>query len=440
MRSASTMIDITPPLGLGICGNIRADNKCRGIHDPLYCNAVLCEHEDTTLLFLVMDWAGIETAEVKKLCSRTAKALGIPEGNVIVSATHTHSGPTTIDFANDEQECKKVEAYLADVEEKIEKEIIKLPQLLEEVSLWSASIEVEGYSFCRRLRMADGKVIMNWNKVDPSEVVCTTGEPDKQMTIVGFKRKDGTWQSLIVNFALHPAICVGRDWLWSADWVHYLREALWKTFEEKPVVYFVNGTQGDVNHLDYKNFNLDAFPEAERYGYALAGFVKEALGDAKKMKDALAVVNGAVALYKRTIPEAWITWAKQKWEACGGQIPELLHGIPSEFYAKEIMGMEPQQGDKYIFRMAAVKLGEVAFVTVPGEVFSSIGKQIKAASPYELTGVMGLTLGNSGYIPDRKAFLEGGYETRIGAGSQFEEDSCERLLSVASNLLEILEP
>jgi len=51
---------------------------------------------------------------------------------------------------------------------------------------------------------------------------------------------------------------------------------------------------------------------------------------------------------------------------------------------------------------------------------------------------MGLTLGSSGYIPDEKAFLEGGYETRIGAGSQFETDSCERIKSVAGNLLELL--
>lgn len=440
MRSASTMIDITPPIGLAICGNIRKDNISRGVHDPLYCNAVLCEHEDTTVLFLVMDWAGIETYDVEAISSSMAKTIGIPAENVIVSATHTHSGPYTIELTNDDkEEIEKVRAYMQDSTAKIAQAVKKLPESLEEVTLWSASVDVEGLSFCRRLRMADGKVVMNWNEVDPTDVVCATGKPDKEMTIVGFKRADETWQTIMVNFALHPAICVGRDWLWSADWVNYLRESLRQTYAEQPVVYYVNGAQGDVNHLNYEKFNLDAFPEAERYGYSLAEYVVKGLDSSEQMKDGLQIANGAVALYKRTIPQEWITWAKVKWEHCKGVVPELLHGIPSEFYAKEIIAMESQQGDKYIFPMTSVKLGDVAFVTLPGEIFSSIGIDIKKNSPHEKTAVMGLTLGNSGYVPDEKAFLEGGYETRIGAGSQFETDSCIRIKSVAGNLLDLLD-
>ena len=440
MRSASTMIDITPPVGMAICGNIRNDNISRGVHDPLFCNAVLCEHEQTKVLFLVMDWAGIEAKDASSIRERMGRALDIPAVNVIVSATHTHSGPYTIEMINDdEKEADKVREYLLDSIGKIENAVNKLPESLEQVSLWSASCEVEGLSFCRRLKMADGKVVMNWNEVDPTDVVCATGEPDKEMTVIGFKRTDGTWQTIMINFALHPAICVGRDWLWSADWVHYLRESLRTTYAEKPVVYFVNGAQGDVNHLNYEKFNLDAFPEAQRYGCSLAEHVDNILGSARQMKDGLQIVSGAVALYKRRIPKEWIVWAKAKWRHCNGVIPELLHGIPSEYYAKEIIAMEPQQGDKHIFPMTAVKLGEVAFVTLPGEIFSSVALEIKKSSPHRKTAVMGLSLGNCGYIPDAKAFLEGGYETRIGAGSQFETDSCDRIKSVAGNLLELLD-
>lgn len=438
MKSASRMIDITPPVGMAICGNIRKDNISRGVHDSLVCNAVLCEYEDTKVLFLVMDWAGIEAKDAKAISERMADVLDMPSENVIVSATHTHSGPYTIEMTNENEESKKIRDYILDSTDKIAQAVEQMPSEMEDVSLWSAQIDVEGLSFCRRLRMADGKVVMNWNEVDPTDVVCATGKPDKQMTVVGFKRADGSWQTIMVNFALHPAICVGRDWLWSADWVHYLRESLRKTFDEKTVVYYANGAQGDVNHLNYEKFNLDAFPEAQRYGYALAQHVTSALDDAKQTEDDLKVVSGAVALYKRSIPDEWIEWAKAKWEHCGGVIPELLHGIPSEFYAKEIIAMEPQQGNRYIFPMNAVKLGDVAFVTLPGEIFSSIALQIKKNSSYEKTATLGLSLGCCGYVPDKKAFLEGGYETRIGAGSQFETDSCDKIVSVASNLLELL--
>ncbi|MBT3319810.1 MAG: hypothetical protein HN948_03340 [Clostridia bacterium] len=438
MKSASTMIEITPPIGMAICGNIRKDNISRGVHDPLVCNAILCEHEETTVLFLVMDWAGIEVKDAKAIRERMADELNIPSENVIVSATHTHSGPYTIEMMDDAKESDKVRDYILDSTGKIAQAVAQLPDAMEQVSLWSAQTHVEGLSFCRRLRMADGKVVMNWNEVDPTDVVCATGKPDKQMSVVGFKRADGTWQTIMVNFALHPAICVGRDWLWSADWVHYLRESLRNTYAEKPIVHFINGAQGDVNHLNFEKFCLDAFPEAERYGYALAKHVVSAIDGSCKAEDKLKVAGGAVALYKRTIPREWTKWAKAKWAHCKGEIPELLHGIPSEFYAKEIIAMESQQGDKYIFPMAAVKLGDMAFVSLPGEIFSSVALDIKRNSPHEKTAVMGLTLGSSGYIPDEKAFLEGGYETRIGAGSQFETDSCERIKSVAGNLLELL--
>ena len=272
----------------------------------------------------------------------------------------------------------------------------------------------------------------------PTDVVCGTGDPDKQMTVIGMKRTDGTWQTLMVNFTLHAAICVGRDWLWSADWVNYLREKIWKELPEKPVVHFTNGAEGDVNHLDYKNYNLDAFPEAERYGTALAEFALDILGKAEKMSDRLSIAAGAVALYRREISKEWSDWAKAKWKACGGKIPQLLHGIPSEYYAHAIINMEKFAGQKEIFPVMAVLIGDIAAATLPGEIFSQIGKNIKAASPYEKTFVFGLSQGYCGYIPDRKAFLEGGYEARTGRGSRYEEDSCDKIEAVAGNLLELL--
>jgi hypothetical protein len=286
--------------------------------------------------------------------------------------------------------------------------------------------------------MADGKVVMNWIEVDPTDVVCGTGDPDKQMTVIGLKRTDGTWQTIMVNFTLHAAICVGRDWLWSADYVYYLRKKISESFDEKPVVHFTNGAEGDVNHLDYKNYNLEAFPEAERYGNALAGFALDILGNAERMTDRLEIASGDVAMYRREIPKEWSDWAKAKWEACGGQIPQLLHGIPSEYYAHAIINMEKYAGIKDIYPIMAVLIGDIAAVTLPGEIFSQIGLNIKEKSPFDTTFMLGLSQGYCGYIPDKKAFLEGGYEQRTGRGSRYEQDSCDRIEAVAVNLLELL--
>ena len=106
------MIDITPPTGISICGNVRDDDIARGIHDPLLCNAVLLQKEDTSVLFLVLDWVGIDEEEATVLRKRAAEAIGISDKNVIASATHTHSGPKIITRSGFDYRNDKEEAYL----------------------------------------------------------------------------------------------------------------------------------------------------------------------------------------------------------------------------------------------------------------------------------------------------------------------------------------
>lgn len=438
MKSASTMIDITPPIGIEFCGNVREDNIARGTHDPLLCNAVLMESDETSVLFLVMDWVAVDEAEATRIRELAGKAVGISKDNVIVSGTHTHSGPKIVTRSGFDARTSDEDKYLDQAIEKIVNRVAKLPSAFEEVNLWRAQCEIEGLSFNRRLRMADGTVVMNWVEVDPTDVVAATGPVDPAMTIIGTKRTDGSWQSLIINFTLHAAILVGRDWLWSADYVHYLRESIWETFKEKPVVHFINGAEGDVNHLNYENYNLDGFKEAKRYGYELADHAVKALDGAEQMPDKLKCITSAVALYRRELSGEWRNWAEKKWEKCGGVIPQLLHGVPSEYYAHAIINMDKFGIKKEIYPITAVLIGDVAAVTLPGEIFCQIGLNIKAKSPFERTFMFGISQGFCGYIPDRKAFLEGGYETRTGRGSRYEQDSGDKIESVAGNLLELL--
>ena len=61
----------------------------------------------------------------------------------------------------------------------------------------------------------------------------------------------------------------------------------------------------------------------------------------------------------------------------------------------------------------AVRIGDLMWVTFPGEMFSGIGKQVKAASHATCSHLMGYTNGNIGYFPEQKAYAEGGYEVAM---------------------------
>ena len=78
---------------------------------------------------------------------------------------------------------------------------------------------------------------------------------------------------------------------------------------------------------------------------------------------------------------------------------------------------------------------DVAVVGLPGEVFVDLGLAIKRASPFATTLVVELCNDTPGYIPTRKAFGEGSYET---VNSRVQPGGGEMLVEAASRLLKAL--
>ena len=72
---------------------------------------------------------------------------------------------------------------------------------------------------------------------------------------------------------------------------------------------------------------------------------------------------------------------------------------------------EPTAGsDTTKIATTAVRVGDLMWVTFPGEMFHAIGQRVKAACPATHAYLMGYTNGSIGYFPEQKAFAEGGYE------------------------------
>src|SRR5205823_3647659 len=65
-------------------------------------------------------------------------------------------------------------------------------------------------------------------------------------------------------------------------------------------------------------------------------------------------------------------------------------------------------------RLAALRLGSLALIFLPGEIFVETAQRIEAASPFRQTLIIGFAENSIGYVPTRRAFREGGYE--IGPG------------------------
>jgi hypothetical protein len=58
-----------------------------------------------------------------------------------------------------------------------------------------------------------------------------------------------------------------------------------------------------------------------------------------------------------------------------------------------------------------IALGDIAFVGLPGEPFTDIGRQIKENSPFSMTIVCCNANGSEGYFPTDEALNTKGYES-----------------------------
>lgn len=93
-----------------------------------------------------------------------------------------------------------------------------------------------------------------------------------------------------------------------------------------------------------------------------------------------------------------------------------------------VQGLQQRNGlDEFL-------IGEIAFVGVPGELFTGLSLEIKRQSPFRYTYVVNVSNGHFGYMPDRHAYALGGYQTWVGP-CQCEEGTRERLVVEAIDLL-----
>src|SRR4051794_13113944 len=84
--------DVTPPTGFPTMGYVRDDAIARGQHTRLFARAIVLRQGDTKLALVATDLGLTPGGLLVEVAARLA-SRGFTERNVIISASHTHSGP-----------------------------------------------------------------------------------------------------------------------------------------------------------------------------------------------------------------------------------------------------------------------------------------------------------------------------------------------------------
>jgi len=370
--------------------------------------------------------------------SYIASKTDILAENVMIMATHTHSGPPS-DLSD--PDTKKFLAKAADA-------VILANERLKPTVLSVGRSQESRISHNRRLKCKDGTTHMCWEKFEPGFVIESWGSIDPEVITLSFEQ-EGRQTGVLVNFGCHATTLTGNNWLYTADYPGYLAESIKRVKGKDFMSLFCNGCCGNVTQVDYRIGFPDTFQECQRIGYILGVSALEAMrNEVIVSSDKIAVSKEMVPLSRIDITDEQLEWAKtvMKKVEKEGMPPIQADGMPDAYYAKSWIEMRKNQDVTDSVEVMVVRIGDVAFVGLPGEMFNEFGIDIKAKSPCKNTIVTGLTNDERSYFPTAVSFTQGpkgfkpsitGYETTPGT-TLYEIGSGEKLaLSAIAQLKKI---
>lgn len=408
-------VDYTPPTGLPLMGNFRDEYGARGVHDPLSAKALVFEDAaGHKVALLCMDICVMDHSGVEMMRRLIASQTDIEPSSVLVAATHTHSGPAAVTFGSLP---KADDAAIEDFLKRASQAVVLACGDLQESELAVGYAHEDRLSFNRRLRCKDGRTHMNWEGLEPDVVLEPLGPTDPQVIVVSVAQKDGS-RAALVNFALHPAVLAGDNWLYSADYPGYLAEAMSKTQGTGFTTLFANGCCGNLNHIDYRDPTQGrGFQMTQRIGYMLAAASSQAIAARVSVRGHdIRVSSQRVPLKRLEVSEERRQWALQVLHAAAADPARGREdGLPDEHFAHLALHMHPLQHTDDPAEVMTLRIGDVAIVGLPAEMFCEFGLDIKRHSPAKHTLVIELANGWHGYVPTSESFDQGGYEVMPGS-------------------------
>ncbi len=427
LKVGAAKVDITPDYPVWLDGNPR-DHKSEGVHDPIFTRALVIVDNGEPFAVLSLDLCAVHEEVAQAARQRIAERVGIPYERQVIACGHIHSAPATYGFF-----CPREEKY---VEWLLERLVELTRQALDAAAPARAGTD-SGEEFTiseyRRFWLKDGRIAMNWDAFSPGELIGPAGVMDPEVGVVRIDAiMSGTPIAILYNHAGHPNTPPGTCFEISADYPGVASAMIER--EMGGIALFTNGAQGSVD--------VPAFRERNWEGMARKGswLGREVLRVARRIVPSDETFSAARAQFSvpvRKIPADYLAWCRATL-AKPGEPHTIRDGVDDATYARMCMELVRMGRSAFDVEMIGFRIGDAAFVTFPGELFTEIGRRIKAQRPGRRTFIVDLANGCLGYVPTRRAIHEGGYESRPGTLSRLEEGAEEIVVEQAARLLEQL--
>jgi neutral ceramidase len=445
-RAGAATSNITPRTGTSINGNMQ-DTKIRGIHDETHARCIVLDDGQSRLAIVVSDVCMISREVLDAAKRHASEVTGIPAENMMMSATHTHSGGTVCALFQSDPD----KDYVKFLTERIADAVIRANNNLTPARIgWGVGNEPTQV-FNRRWKMKPGTPIVNpFGKTDQVKMNPGIGNPnnlepagptDPEVPVISIQSPDGRPIALLANYSLHYVGGTSAGDI-SADYygmfANRVQQMLGANDQNTPFVAVMsNGTSGNINNVNF------------------GGQIPKPFLPYEKMRAVANIVAAEVyKVYQNIQYKDWISLSSVQTEiSLGVRKPapdELVRAKDiiskaqkpvmtsmEEIYARETMLIKDYP-DQVPVILQAFRIGELAITAVPCEVFVEIGLEIKKKSPFQPTFTISLANGYNGYLPTPEHHQLGGYETWRARSSYLEVNASQKITKTLYELLEKL--
>ncbi len=419
LKAGMTRVDITPPQGLELEGYPHYARNNTGAHDPLYAACMYVSNGEKEVVFVTLDLLFFSKKYTAGVRNRVNARCGIDPKNIMISCSHTHSGPCASGFIDVES----IETGRQQPMEYIESIMAKITDAIVE-----AKEKAFDALFACGTAVCGAESGVGGNRRIPG------GPHDPLVSVMAIKDKaTDKVRGAMINYTLHPTFIHEWSNVCTADYPCYLKMQFEEIYPDA-LTGFAQGCSGNQSSRYYRQG--ESYDEAERVGRILGKAAVSAIEKAEwldelNMNVAVSSIEVDIrnfgteeevaarmaedeANYKELYAkygksenrEEYYLWQNANLKLLGSQnqlgyVRLLNKGIKIEMLEEEVPA-----------EIQIIRLGDVCVVGLQGELFVEYGLYIKGMAGFKTVIVNELSNGKlPGYLYTPESLVTGGYET-----------------------------
>lgn len=420
LQAGAAHVDITPQLGHNLAGWIDIRPATRK-DTPILAHVLALVKDVTKVILITCDLVGLDETLRKHIEDSILHEFGVPQSHTFIMPSHNHFGPSVNgSYAHDSDRTSRETDYRATLVDNLIKGVGIALANITPVGLSIGYEQETIYARNSRFWRKDGTI--NWVGKHHKDFERDSGPFDSVIGVVRLADPQDTTVATLYNFACHAnAAEIDGFSTISWDWPGYTSQFVKDTLGGESL--FLVGACGDVHPVREGI--------AKEMGLSIGNGVLKAVHGSQAIPcDRLEVLQQDLSIPARDFSsfdphQIELICSQLEDNEVGAKIQSIFMNILNDLKGKILPDHQRQ--------LRVLILGELAMVFVPGELFAELGLELKRRSPFRHTFVVESLSESIGYIPNRIAYNDGGYQS--GVGTRVPPGGGELLLEKSVDLL-----